>query len=63
MSGIHPNELRIYGVLSRKGESNCNTTVYLDSWHPATHLGTLPILVPPTLIWLQPLRPCIYAAS
>ena len=63
LSVIHPNELPIYGVLSRKGDSNCNTTVHLDSWHPATQLGTLPILVSPHPTWLQPKSPCIYADS
>ena len=52
MSGIHSNELRVYGVLCQKGDSNCNTTVYLESGYHATQLETLPILVSPTLIWL-----------
>ena len=60
---INPNELPIYSVLSREVDSNCNTTVHLDSWHPATQLGTLPILLSPHPTWLQPLRPCIYADS
>ena len=58
-----PNELPIYGVLCQKGDSNCNTTVHLDSWHPVTHLGTLPILLSPPPNWLQPKSPCIYAAD
>ena len=53
-SGIHSNELLIMVSCTWNDASNCNTTVHLDSWHPGTHLGTLPILVSPPPTWLHP---------
>ena len=38
---------------SWKDVSYCNTTVQLDGWHPATHLGTLPTIISPVPTWLR----------